>query len=79
MTNAELTPPTQELPIENADGEAPAPADPQARFLELASAVRRHATSTSSPSVPRRPGDVVLYRRLVKLEESPLLPGNEPA
>ena len=79
MTNAELTPPTQELPIESRHGESPQPAEPYARFLELASAVRRHATSTSSLSVPKRPGDVALYRRLVELEESPLLPGDEPA
>jgi hypothetical protein len=79
MTNAELTPPTQELPIESPNGEAPESAEPYARFLELAAAVRRHANSTSPLSVPRRPGDVALYRRLVELEESPLLPGDEPA
>jgi hypothetical protein len=78
MTNAEFTPPTQELPIGNSNGEAEA-AEPYPRFLELAAAVRRHANSTSPLSVPRRPGDVALYRRLVELEESPLLPGDEPA
>jgi hypothetical protein len=40
------------------------------RFAALADAVREHQTATSHRSVPKRPGDHVLYRRLRAIEDA---------
>jgi hypothetical protein len=74
MSNAETTPPTQELPIVpiEAPGETPtAPPSPEHRYRALAGAVRRHEAASSHPAVPKRPVDHRLYAKLGDLEASP--------
>src|SRR5215211_6125013 len=68
MSNAEATPPTQELPIE-APGAAPP--SPEHRYRALAGAVRRHESASSHPAVPRRPLDHALYAALRDLGTDP--------
>jgi hypothetical protein len=77
MSNAEATPPTQELPIEAApDGRAQS-AEPR-RFRALAAAVRAHQVVTAHSSIATRPTDQALYRRLGEIESPPPAPGEEP-
>jgi hypothetical protein len=75
MGNAEVTPPTQELPIE-APGTPTAPPSPEHRYRALAGAVRHHEAASSHPAVPKRPLDHALYAALGELESRPPVPGD---
>lgn len=72
MTNAEATPPTQELPIVTA----PAPAS--RRYRALVAAVRDHERVASHPAIPKRPADHALYTALASLEATPAGPSDFP-
>jgi hypothetical protein len=58
-------PPTEEL---FALGAPNASHDPEAPFVELADAVRRHERAAGSAAIPKRPADHHLYRLLNALE-----------
>jgi hypothetical protein len=76
MTDAQATPPTQELPIPVRERRADAP-PPRRRFDSLAAAVRAHRVVSTHGSVPMRPSDHALYRRLAEIEASPPIPGED--
>jgi hypothetical protein len=64
----EPTPPTQELPVEDARAPRTIPLAGQRRYRALAAAVRRHELVSSNPAVPKRPADHMLYGVLNDLE-----------
>ena len=65
MTNAEATPPTQELPILPAAARRPRT---DRRYRALVTAVRHHEHRTSHPAIPKRPADHALYSALESLD-----------
>jgi hypothetical protein len=69
MTTASHETPTEELPIWGVTAFGPPKASEAEPFDALAAAVREHERATSSRSVPKRPGDHSLYRRLRGLNE----------
>jgi hypothetical protein len=69
MTTASYDAPTEELPIWGVSAFGPPPAAEAEPFDALAAAIREHERATSSRSVPKRPGDHSLYRRLRGLSE----------
>jgi hypothetical protein len=75
---AEPTPPTQELPIQDAWAPRVVPFARQRRYRALAAAVRRHELASSRPSVPKRPADHALYAVLNELEAGPSASGDRP-
>jgi hypothetical protein len=63
--------PTRELPVvptTPGDADDRASVEPLNRFVALVEAIRWHETATSRPSVPRRPADHVLYRKLDEVQ-----------
>jgi hypothetical protein len=71
------TPPTQELPIELAQGAPSGLSRARRRYGALAAAVRSHERSSSHPAVPKRPADHALYVALGEIEASAAARGGQ--
>jgi hypothetical protein len=56
-----LEPPTEEMPLWLPEARL---IETHRKLAELEEAIRAHEATSSSPAVPKRPADHVLYRRL---------------